>query len=621
VQELLSGNEAFARGAFEAGVTVATGYPGTPSTEILENLVAWKDQVYCEWSPNEKVALEVAAGACLAGARCLVTMKHVGLNVAADALMTLSYVGTAGGLVIVVADDPGMHSSQNEQDSRHFARFAKVPMLEPADSREAKEFVRVGLEISERFRVPVLLRTSTRISHSRGLVELGERVVPTREIKFEKDPPRRVAIPMWARQMRVAVEKRQAELRQYADTSELNRIEWGGRELGIVTHSVTYQYVKEAFPEASVLKLGLSYPFPDAKIREFAAGVKRVLVIEELDDILEEHIKSLGIACDGRNIVPGIGELTPVQLAEIRRGVGVSPALCVPLAGTAKDAPSSSPSRVGETPTGHAGRMPATHAGETPAPPPAPLPARPPVLCPGCPHRGVYYALAQHDVVVTGDIGCYSLGVMKPLSRLDTILCMGAGVSMAHGMHKAGEKRKVVGIVGDSTFFHSGITGLLDIVFNRGASTIFVVDNRTTAMTGHQDNPGTGRTLMGEPTHATSIEAVARACGVRRVRTINPYDLDATLKAVAEELACDEPSVVVSVAPCVLQERKMIGPRRAIVADACKACGLCLRLGCPAIEGGGKGVKPVVNELLCNGCGMCQQVCRFGAAKSVEVRP
>jgi len=583
VHELLSGNEAFARGAFEAGVTVATGYPGTPSTEILENLVAYKDHVYCEWSPNEKVALEVAAGACLAGARCLVTMKHVGLNVAADALMTLSYVGVVGGLVIVVADDPGMHSSQNEQDSRHFARFAKVPMLEPADSREAKEFVRLGLEISERFRTPVLLRTSTRISHSRGLVELGERTAPPREVKFEKDPPRFVAIPMWARQMRVAIEKRQAELQPFVDTHAVNRIEWGGRELGIVTHSVTYQYVKEAFPDASVLKLGLSYPFPDARIREFAAGVKRVLVIEELDDILEEHIKAMGIACDGRNIVPGIGELTPVQMAEIRE-------------------------RVGGTPTGRAGKMPATHD----------LPARPPVLCPGCPHRGVYYALAQHDVVVTGDIGCYSLGVMKPLSRLDTILCMGAGISMAHGMQKAGEKRKVVGIVGDSTFFHSGITGLLDIVFNRGASTIFVVDNRTTAMTGHQDNPGTGRTLMGEPTHATSIEAVARACGVRRVRTINPNDLAETMKAIKEELDADEPSVIVSVAPCVLKEKRLLGPRRSIQADLCKACGLCLRLGCPAIEGG-KGVKPMMNELLCNGCGMCQQVCRFGAIKSVEV--
>ena len=585
MQELLSGNEAFARGAFEAGVTVATGYPGTPSTEILENLVEFKDHVYCEWSPNEKVALEVAAGACLAGARCLVTMKHVGLNVAADALMTLSYVGTMGGLVIVVADDPGMHSSQNEQDSRHFARFGKVPMLEPADSREAKEFVRIGLEISEQFRTPVLVRTSTRISHSRGLVELGERTPPPREVKFEKDPPRLVAIPMWARQMRLAVEKRQNELRTYAETSDLNRIEWGSRDLGIVTHSVTFQYVKEAFPEASVLKLGMSFPFPDAKIREFAAGVKRVLVIEELDDILEEHIKAMGIACDGRNLVPGIGELTPVQLATIR-------------------------ARVNGQPEQLAAVAPAFTAG---------LPARPPVLCPGCPHRGVFYALAQHDVVVTGDIGCYSLGVLKPLSRLDTILCMGAGVSMAHGMEKAGEKRKVVGIVGDSTFFHSGITGLLDIVFNRGASTIFVVDNRTTAMTGHQDNPGTGRTLMGEPTHATSIEAVARACGVKRVRTIDPYDLVATMQAVAEELNSDEPSVVVSVAPCVLQEKKLIGPRRAVGEDACKACGLCLRLGCPAMEGGGKGVKPVVNELLCNGCGMCQQVCRFGAVKGVEV--
>jgi len=615
VRELLSGNEAFARGAFEAGVTVAAGYPGTPSTEILEHLVAYKDHVYCEWAPNEKVALEVAAGACLTGARCLVTMKHVGLNVAADALMTLSYVGAVGGIVIVVADDPGMHSSQNEQDSRHFARFGKVPMLEPSDSQEAKEFVRLGLEISEQFRVPVLLRTSTRISHSRGLVELGERTPPPREVKFEKDPPRFVAIPMWARQMRVAIEKRQAELQQYVETSGVNRIEWAGRDLGIVTHSTAYQYVKEAFPEASVLKLGMSYPFPDAMFREFAGGVKRVLVVEELDDIFEEHIKSLGIACDGRNIVPGIGELTPMRLAEIRarvqRDEGVSPSC------PAGILPASASGTGSSSSGGHAG---GTHnAGETPAPRVTDLPARPPVLCPGCSHRGVYYALGQHDVVVTGDIGCYSLGVLKPLSRMDTILCMGAGVSMAHGMQKAGEKRKVVGIVGDSTFFHSGITGLLDIVFNRGASTIIVVDNRTTAMTGHQDNPGTGRTLMGESTHATSIEAVARACGVRRVRTVDPYDIPATLAAITEELDADEPSVIVFVAPCVLQGKKLLGPRRAIAADECKACGLCLRLGCPAIEGSGKGVKPVMNALLCNGCGMCQQICRFGAVKNEEV--
>ena len=478
VPTLLSGNEAIARGAYEAGVTVATGYPGTPSTEILEALVAYKDDVYCQWSPNEKTALEVAAGACLTGARCIVTMKHVGLNVAADPLMTLSYTGTVGGLVICVGDDPGMHSSQNEQDTRQFARFAKVPILEPADSQEALDFLRLGLELSEQFTTPVILRTTTCVSHSRTLVSTGPRVATGRQIRFEKDPPRFVPIPLWARQMRVKVEDRMHRLAEMANSTSANRIEWRDRTLGIVTSGVTYQHVRDIFPQASVLKLGLSYPFPDALIRQFAAGVQRVVVIEETDDILEEHIKALGIACQGKGLVPAMGELTPSKLAQIRA-----------------------------TLEGKALELPAPHALA------ADLPARPPVLCPGCPHRGVFYALAQCDVVVTGDIGCYALGVLKPLSRLDTILCMGAGITMAHGMDKAGEQRKVVGMVGDSTFFHSGVTGLLDIAYNRGKSTIIVVDNRTTAMTGHQDHPGTGKTLMGEPTGVASIEAIARACG------------------------------------------------------------------------------------------------------------
>ena len=580
--ELLSGNEAIARGAFEAGVTVATGYPGTPSTEILEALVAHKDVVYCEWAPNEKVALEVAAGASLAGARCIVTMKHVGLNVAADPLMTLSYVGGVGGLVICVGDDPGMHSSQNEQDTRHFARFAKIPILEPSDSQEALDFTRLGLEISEQFHTPVILRTTTRVSHSRSLVTLCERKETGRAIRFEKDPPRFVPIPLWGRVMRVKVEERLASLQQAACTSVANRIEWRDRTLGIITSSISYQYVQEVFPEASVLKLGWSYPFPDELIRQFAAGVERVLVVEELDDILEEHIRSMGIACQGRAFVPGIGELSPCRLAQSRAKMeGRSYEIPAPLAQAAD------------------------------------LPARPPVLCPGCPHRGVFYALAQHDVVVTGDIGCYSLGVLKPLSRIDTILCMGGGITLAHGMDKAGEKRKVVGIVGDSTFFHSGLTGLMNIVYNRGASTIIVVDNRTTAMTGHQDNPGTGRTLMGQPTFAASIQEIGKACGIRRVRTVNPYDLVATMQAVKEELDSDEPSLIVSFAPCVLKEKKRPGPQRKVDPEICKKCGLCLKLGCPAAEGG-KGAAPMINDTLCAGCGMCQQVCKFAAIAAVE---
>jgi indolepyruvate ferredoxin oxidoreductase alpha subunit len=578
LKELLSGNEAIARGAYEAGVTVAVGYPGTPSTEILENAVRYKSDIYCEWSPNEKVAFEVAAGASWTGARSIVTMKHVGFNVAADPLMTLAYIGTVGGMVICVADDPGMHSSQNEQDSRNYARFAKIPVLEPSDSQEAKDFIQLGLQISEEFRTPVILRTTTRVSHSRSLVEIGDRKMSGKKVGFEKNPPRFVPIPMWARQMRVAVEERTAKLQLSAKTSPANRIEWRDRELGIVTSSISYQYVREVFPEASVLKLGWSFPFPDDLIREFAGGVKKLLVVEELDNFLEEHIKSMGIACDGRNFVPGIGELSSPRLQASR--AKMENKNFVPVAPVAQSAD---------------------------------LPPRPPVLCPGCPHRGVFFALGKYDVIVTGDIGCYSLGVAAPLGRMDTILCMGGGVSVAHGMDKAGEPRKVVGIVGDSTFFHSGITGLLDIAYNKGKSTIIVVDNRTTAMTGHQDNPGTGRTLMGEATHEASIEEIGRACGIKRVRTINPYDLKTTLAAIEEEINTNEPSLIISKAVCPLRERKRVGPMHKISEDKCKKCGACLKLGCPAIESQGKGTTPMINPLLCAGCGLCAQVCKFGA--------
>jgi len=575
--ELMSGNAAIARGAYEAGVSVAAGYPGTPSTEILENLVKYKDACYCEWCPNEKVALEVAAGASFAGARCLVTMKHVGLNVAADPLMTLSYIGAVGGLVIAVGDDPGMHSSQNEQDTRHFARFAKCVVLEPSDSQEAKDFVRYGLEISEQFSTPVILRTTTRVSHSRSLVTPGAYTPNPREVKFEKDPPRYVPIPMWARQMRLRVEERLAKIAELGCNHPLNRIEWRDRELGIVTSSIAYQYVRDVWPNASVLKLGMAYPFPDKLIRDFAAGVKKLLVVEELEDILEEHIKAMGIACNGKNVVPNIGELSPNRLQASR----------AKLEGQAYSAPA-----------------PVTQAAD--------LPARPPVLCPGCPHRGVFHALAQCDVIVTGDIGCYSLGTFKPLSRIDTILCMGGGFTMAHGMDKAGEKRKVVGIVGDSTFFHSGVTGLLNTVYNRGCSTLIVVDNRTTAMTGHQDHPGTGKTLMGQATVEASIEAIGKACGVKRVRTVDPYDLKATLQAIREELAASEPSLIVSRAPCILHEKPKQVTARVVDEEKCKKCGLCLKLGCPGLEGG-KGITPEVNDLLCAGCSMCEQVCKFDA--------
>lgn len=581
MRRLLSGNEAIARGAYESGVTVATGYPGTPSTEILENVVQYKDDVYCEWAPNEKVAFEVAAAAACAGARAMVTMKHVGLNVAADPLMTLSYIGVDGGMVICVADDPGMHSSQNEQDTRNYARFAKIPLLEPADSQEAKDFVGLALSVSEEFKTPVILRSTTRISHSRSLVECQDCTENPKTIGLEKDPPRFVPVPLWGRIMRRKVEERLGQLKEAAGNSPLNRIEWRDRSLGIVTHSIVYQYVREVWPEASVLKLGMAYPFPDQLIGAFAAGVEKLLVVEELDDFLQEHIKALGIACVGREFVPGIGELSVSALQQSRAALEGGQATEI---------------------------APPKHADA--------LPARPPVLCPGCPHRGVFHTLGKHDVIVTGDIGCYSLGAFKPLNRLDIILCMGGGVSMAHGLDKAGDPRTVVGIVGDSTFFHSGITGLLDIAYNKGCSTIIVVDNRTTAMTGHQEHPGTGLTLMGEKTIAASIEQIGQACGIERVHTVDPYDTEQTQKVIAEELNTKEPSLIVSRAACPLRERKRVGPRRQIDPETCKACKACLKLGCPAIDGADE--KPRINEFLCNGCSLCEQICPFDAISTTQ---
>jgi len=576
LRRLMSGNEAIARGAFEAGVTIGAGYPGTPSTEILENLALYKPDVYCEWSPNEKVAFEVAAGASLAGARSIVTMKHVGLNVAADPLMTLSYISVEGGFVACVADDPGMHSSQNEQDTRNYARFAKIPLFEPSDSQEASDFLKLAIQVSEEFKTPVILRTTTRVSHSRSLVELCERTLSEKKIGLVKDPPRFVPIPVWGRPMRQRVEDRLLRLRALSESSPANRIEWRERDLGIITSSIAYQYAREVWPQASILKLGMSYPFPDALIREFAAGVSNLLVVEELDDFIEQHVKALGTACRGRDVVPGIMELSVDRLLAAKAKM------------EGRAAPEQKPSQFSDR-----------------------LPPRPPVLCPGCPHRGIFYALGKEDVVVTGDIGCYSLGAFQPLDRMDSILCMGAGISMAHGLEKAGEPRKVVGIVGDSTFFHSGITGLLDIAYNKGHSTIIVLDNRTTAMTGHQDHPGTGRTLMGEATKAVSIEDIGRACGIERVCVIDPYDLDASRQAISDEIAAKEPSLIVSRTPCPLREKKRVGPIRKIVADECKGCELCLDLGCPAIEGGEDG--PRINETLCAGCGLCQQVCPAGA--------
>ena len=577
VELLLSGNEAIARGAYEAGVTIAAGYPGTPSSEILESLAQYDNEVYCEWAPNEKVAMEVAIGASWVGARSMATMKHVGLNVAADPLMTLSYVGTGGGLVVVVADDPGMYSSQNEQDSRNYARFAKIPMFEPSDSQEAKDFIIAAFELSEKFNTPVILRSSTRISHGKSVVKLGKRKTSSKKIEFLKNPPKYVAVPSYARKMRERMEKRLAQLRLYVNKCPQNQVISRGKEVGVVASGVAFQYAREEFKEASLLKLGLSYPFPDDLIKEFAHNYQELIVIEELDNFLEEHIRSLGIKTKGREYFSGIGELNPDRVARGHSRLENKGALI-------------KEKKVDENAI--------------------PLPARPPMFCPGCPSRGLFYALSKIDCVVSGDIGCYSLGVFPPYERLDTILCMGAGITVAQGMDKAGLKDKpVIGIIGDSTFFHSGITGLLELSYNKGISTIVIVDNRATAMTGLQEHPGTGRTLMREKTYTAHPEDFARACGIKNIHIIDPLDFEQTLKVLKKEVKKEAASVIVSRRACVLVERLKKNPL-AIDSDKCTQCGRCLKIGCPAIYRESTNKKAItIDEILCTGCSFCTQVC------------
>lgn len=588
---LLSGNEAIALGAFEAGVKVAAGYPGTPSTEILENLSSYEG-VYCEWSPNEKVALEVALGASFAGVRALSTMKHVGLNVAADPLFTAAYTGVRGGLVVVVADDPDMHSSQNEQDSRHYAYAAKVPMLEPSEANEAKEFIKTAFRISEEFDTPVLLKSETRMSHVKGIVSRGTTEKSAAEPGIVKMPEKFVMLPANARRRRVELAGRMDRLRDFSENFSGNRIEWADRSLGFITSGVTYLYVKEVFPEASVLKLGMTNPLPEKMIREFASGVKELIVVEELDPYLELRIKAMGIACRGKDMIPAIGELNSSIIEKSVKG--------------RLDREIFSPAAV---------------------------PMRPPNLCPGCPHRGVFGALSRLGVFVTGDIGCYTLGALKPLSSMDTCVCMGAGIGNAHGMEKAlGEESvgKIVSVIGDSTFFHSGITGLINIVFNRGSSTVIILDNRTTGMTGHQPHPSTGSTLSGENTHMVDIEALCKAIGVKNVSVINPHDIDASAKVIRQEIERPEPSVIIAKAPCVLipeMKKRKNKKLYTIIAEKCTGCRSCIRIGCPAIEWSpltpeeakARGYKEKqkgfsrINPSLCDGCGQCAQLCKFGA--------
>ena len=594
-RELLSGNEAVARGAYAAGVRVACAYPGTPSTEILEELSRFPG-VYCEWSPNEKVALEVGIGACLGGARTLVAMKHVGLNVAADPWMTLPYIGVNAGLVLVVADDPGMHSSQNEQDSRYYARMAGVPLLEPSDSMEAYRMVGAAFEISERYDTPVLLRLETRVSHSRTVVEYEDERREV-DLPYEKDAVKRVMIPGHARLRHPVLLRRLEELAREAETSPFNRVEMRSDRVGIVTSGVCYQYVREAFPEASVLKLGFAYPLPERMARDFASHFRRLYVVEELEPFLEEALKALGLDVMGKARIPRAGELDP-------------------------DLVGSSLAEIMEMDTGlRDGGWSRPEATRTPRP--TTLPSRPPVMCPGCPHRGLFYVLSRLKLVVSSDIGCYTLSVLPPVSGIDCQVCMGAGVGMALGLERAfassevnaSYRGKVVGALGDSTFIHGGITGLIDMVYNRTPCTIIILDNRTTAMTGFQDHPGTGKTLMGEKTHALDLEALCRAVGVESVRVVDPWDLEGTEKALREEVGSDRTSVIISRRPCTLMQRSP-HPVYRVDEEECTGCRRCLRLGCPALVV--RGEKAWVDEGLCAGCSMCAQLCRPGALREVE---
>ncbi|MFZ5632354.1 MAG: indolepyruvate ferredoxin oxidoreductase subunit alpha [Bacillota bacterium] len=584
MRELLTGNAAIARGAFESGVTLAAGYPGTPSTEILENFCRYQG-IYAEWAPNEKVALEVGIGAAMAGVRALVTMKHVGVNVAADPLLTAAYTGVNGGLVIVSADDPGMHSSQNEQDNRNYARFARIPMLEPADSAEARDMVGLGLTISEEFDIPVMLRITTRVAHSQGFVELREPV--SRSLReYRKDARKWLMVPAFGRLRRHSLGERVKRLADYSENTPLNFILPGDRKVGVITSGISYQFVREVLPGAAVLKLGMTYPLPAGLIKKFAAGVDRLIVVEELEPYIEDFVRGLGLPVSGKELFPDSGEFST---GLVRRGfiaAGVIPGQ------------EAAPVRQFED-------MPA-------------VPVRPPVLCAGCPHRGVFYTLRKLKLVVTGDIGCYTLGGLAPLDGIDSCVCMGASIGMAHGIDRSAPamRGRTVAVIGDSTFLHSGITGLLDVVYNNGNTTVMILDNGTTAMTGHQDHPATGRTLMGESAPVVDLEGLVRSLGVTRVRTVDPLDLAGLEEAVREEVAAPGPSVIIARRPCVLIKRQAAASPVTVDREACTGCKTCLKLSCPAISVTDKTCS--VDPVSCTGCGLCVQVCKFGALAGAE---
>lgn len=586
--QLLSGNEALALGAYHAGVQVAAAYPGTPSTEILENMARFKD-IHAEWSTNEKVAMEVATGAAYTGIRAMASMKQVGLNVASDAFMAASYTGIIGGLVVVCADDPQIHSSQNEQDNRHYAKLAKVPMLEPSDSQEAYDLMAYAFDISEDFDTPVLVRTTTRIAHSKSIVDVKRRrAVKNRQPKFYYDVAKYVMLPVYALPRHALMEERMAKLRDYVETSPLNQVIWGKRDLGIVTSGIAYQYAREVFPDASFLKLTTTHPLPRKLISEFANGVKRLIVIEELDPFLQENIQAMGIEVTGKEFIPGVGELNLRIVAESSRAAGLLP----------------------ET------------KSEKVLPPASGLPRRPPLLCPGCPHTGIYFTLnslgqrsklagsknEEPKLIITGDIGCYTLGAYPPLSVLDTTGCMGSGVGQAQGMEKAGVKTKVVAVIGDSTFMHAGIPSLVSAVYNQAQITIIILDNHTTAMTGHQEHPGTGISAQGKETQAVELESLARGIGVKDIKVIDAFNLKALRAGVRDSLNRPEVSVIIVRGSCAMRVRKRANPR-VVNLDKCNQCGACLRLGCPAIQSVDGQV--FIEPTLCAGdiCTICEQLC------------
>ena len=573
---IMLGNEAIARGAYEAGVKVSAAYPGTPSTEISENIIKYKDDIYSEWSPNEKVAAEVAIGASISGVRAMACMKHVGLNVASDPLYTVSYMGVNGGLVLVVADDPGLYSSQNEQDTRMVARAAQVPVLEPADSMEAKEYMKAAFQISEVFDRPVILRTTTRLAHSQGLVELYDRE-EVEDVPYEKNIAKNVMMPGNAKLRHVEIEKRNLELAEAANTLPINTVEMNDTKIGVITSGIPYQYVKEALPNASVLKLGMVNPLPKKLITEFASKVDTLYIVEELDPVIEEQVKSWGIKAIGKEIFTVQGEYSAnmIRKAILKEELEVKA--------------------------------------------PVVAPGRPPILCPGCPHRSVYYVLNKLKMHVAGDIGCYTLGAVAPLSVVDSVICMGASISSLHGMEKAKGKDYIknwVAAIGDSTFLHTGVNSLMNMVYNKSTGTVMILDNSTTGMTGHQDHAATGKTLMGEPTNAIDIPNLCRAIGVKNVVEVNAFDIKTLEKVIKEEVAKDEVSVIITKTPCVLLDKSK-KPVYIAHSDKCKKCGMCMKPGCPAMTKKADGTI-YIDDTMCTGCGLCETLCKFDAIELLK---